>query len=222
MQENNPIDVINETTAQAVEQDNIGVEASIPVAGEPVTQEELEAQNPHADFNPVTYLIEALTKAGHPNPTAWTKDLDPRSQTAEKVEDRMFFVNRAIRLYISEHLDMENITPRMILAEGIAVSKWIALMEQGVVKWLMGKFNKKPEVVQEETRAGLAVVTEETVVDSTDTATNVFDENHQLKDVVIAGGIDLPEGVDPKDFPQPHDAPIADSLMDSLPDSITE
>jgi hypothetical protein len=171
-----------------------------------VAQEEAKPEVPYADFNPVTYMIEALTKAGHPNPTAWTLDIDPRAQNAEKVEDRIFFTNRALHLYVAEHVERENITPRMIFAEGLPVPKWIALMEQGIVKWLMGKFDKKTEEKketsvegQEEVRVGYA--------DVTDTATNVFSPEGKLKEVVVAGGIDIPADINPEDFNQSFDAP---------------
>lgn len=202
MQENNIVVTDNETAAQTVEQADTGAEANVVTETETVTHEELKAADPHANFNPVTYLIEALTKAGHPKPAAWTQDIDLRAHTAEKVEDRIFFANRALRLYISEHLDMENITPRMILAEGIAVSKWIALMEQGAVKWLMGKFKK---VEEKKENLGEVQDTQAASEEASVLADKINSPAPESRTINIAGGITLPEGIDPENFPQSFD-----------------
>lgn len=100
-------------------------------------------------FDPADYLISALQSAGHPDPAAWTKDMDPRARTAPEEKDRIFFANRAIRLYLAEHGERENITPRLLLAEGIGKVKWAALMEQGVVPWLMNKFDAKGKIIKD-------------------------------------------------------------------------
>jgi hypothetical protein len=105
-------------------------------------------------FNPVTYLTNALAAAGHPNPSAWTQDIDPRAETAEEEKDRIFFANRALRLWLAEQTDRENITVRMIQADGISAIKWCALMDQGIVKWVMGGFDKKEELASSDDSIG--------------------------------------------------------------------
>lgn len=94
-------------------------------------------------FQPVDYLSQSLLNAGHPEPTAWTLHIDPRAVTAEDEKERIFFANRALRLYIAEHTDQENVTPRMLVSDGIDATKWAALADQGIVPWLMGKFADK-------------------------------------------------------------------------------
>ncbi|BAW19317.1 hypothetical protein [Ralstonia phage RP31] len=99
-------------------------------------------------FNPVDYLTNALHNAGYPNPTAWYKGIDPRAETADNEKDRIFFANRALRLYLAEVPDRENISPRMLLADGITSIQWTALVDQGVVPWLMNQFDKKGRRVE--------------------------------------------------------------------------
>lgn len=94
-------------------------------------------------FNPVDFLTMALHQAGYPEPTAWYKGIDVRAETADSEKDRIFFANRALRLFLAEVENRENITPRMLLADGIDSPKWMALMEQGVIPWLMNQFDKK-------------------------------------------------------------------------------
>ncbi|BAW19032.1 hypothetical protein [Ralstonia phage RP12] len=101
-------------------------------------------------FNPVVYLTNALTSAGYTNPTGWLKGIDPRAETAEDEKDRIFFANRALRLYLAEVPDRENISPRMLLADGITSVQWTALVDQGVVPWLMNQFDKKGKRVASE------------------------------------------------------------------------
>lgn len=115
------------------------------VATEAVTETEVVL------FDPVDYLTGALRDAGHPNPTAWTLDIDPRAQTAPSDKDRIFFANRALCLYVSEHEGRENITPRLLLVDGIDKVKWAALMEQGIVPWLMNKFDAKGKIIKADT-----------------------------------------------------------------------
>lgn len=103
-----------------------------------------------APFDPAVYLTNALMVAGHPDPAAWAKHIDPRAQTAEKETDRLFFTNRSLRLYLSEQEDRENISPRMLLAEGLNNVDWTALMDQGIVPWLMNQFDKKGKRIKPE------------------------------------------------------------------------
>lgn len=102
-------------------------------------------------FNPVTYLINALQSAGHKEPNAWTLDLDPRAETVEDEKERIFFTNRAVRLYMAEQTERENITARLLLADGIDKIKYCALVEQAIVPWLMGEFDEKGKRVEEAT-----------------------------------------------------------------------
>lgn len=121
------------------------------------------AQPAAAIFNPVEHLVNALTQSGYAEPRAWTKHLDPRAETAENEKDRIFFANRALRLYLAEVPERENISPRMLLADGIDSAKWCALMEQGVIPWLMGAFNERGDRVQAaETEQAAGESTEET------------------------------------------------------------
>jgi hypothetical protein len=102
-------------------------------------------------FNPVTFLTQAFENAGLFHAAAvWAEDIDPRAETAEGEKDRIFFANRALRLFLAEVPDRENITPRMLLADGIDGVKWVALMEQGVIPWLQNQFDKKGKRVAPE------------------------------------------------------------------------
>lgn len=101
-------------------------------------------------FNPVAFLTEALQKAGYAKPYAWTEGIDERAQTADNEKDRIFFANRALRLFLAEVENRDNITPRMLLADGVDSTKWMALMEQGVIPWLMNEFDAKGKRVKEE------------------------------------------------------------------------
>lgn len=116
-----------------------------------VPKEEVAPTAPTDDkpFDPAVYLTEALTRAGHPAPAEWLKDVDPRVQTATEENDRLFFANRAIRLYMSEQDVNDNISPRLLLAEGIGSVNWCAVVDEGIVPWLMGEFNKKGKRVKE-------------------------------------------------------------------------
>lgn len=105
-------------------------------------------------FNPVVFLTDVLTSNGLSEAAAiWVQGIDPRAQTAESEKDRIFFANRALRLFLAEVEDRENITPRMLLADGIDSVKWCALMEQGVIPWLLNQFDKKGKRVAPEVEA---------------------------------------------------------------------
>lgn len=111
-----------------------------------------EEQKPF--FNPVEFLTNALHQAGFTDADLWHKDIDPRAETAEDEKERIFFANRALRLFLAEvGGDRDNITPRMLLADGIDSVKWIALMEQGVIPWLLNQFDKKGKRVTPEVEA---------------------------------------------------------------------
>ena len=111
-----------------------------------------EEQKPF--FNPVEFLTNALHQAGFTDADLWHKDIDPRAETAEDEKERIFFANRALRLFLAEvGGDRDNITPRMLLADGIDGIKWIALMEQGVIPWLLNQFDKKGKRVTPEVEA---------------------------------------------------------------------
>ena len=102
-------------------------------------------------FNPVTHLTATMEAAGLTDAAAkWTLGIDPRAQSAEGEKDRIFFANRSLRLFLAEIEDRENITPRMLLADGIDSPKWIALMEQGIIPWLLNQFDKKGKRVSPE------------------------------------------------------------------------
>lgn len=117
----------------------------VPVEG----QEAATAAPAEQLFNPVAYLTTALFNAGHPNPSAWALHIDPRAETAEEVKERIFFANRALRLYMSEQDVPDNISPRLTIADGIGVKQWTALVDQSYVKWLMGQFDEKGRLKQD-------------------------------------------------------------------------
>jgi hypothetical protein len=106
-------------------------------------------------FQPAVFLTKALIEAGYPEPTAWMKDIDPLVETHEDEKQRIFFANRALRLYLAEIEGRENISPRMLLADGIDGVKWAALMTQGVVPWLMNQFDEKTGKRKKEEVVGL-------------------------------------------------------------------
>ena len=109
-----------------------------------------------SNFNPAVFLTQALIDAGLiDEATKWSIGIDPRAETAESEKDRIFFANRALRLFLAEVEGRDNVTPRMLLADGIDAVKWMALMEQGVIPWLLNQFDKKgkriaPEEQKEE------------------------------------------------------------------------
>lgn len=104
----------------------------------------------HQIFNPFLFLTDALIKAGYPDPVGWSAGIDSRVETADNEKDRIFFANRALRLYLAEVEGRENISPRMLLADGIDSVKWAALMEQGIIPWLMNQFDKKGKRMKSE------------------------------------------------------------------------
>lgn len=191
------------------------------------------------DFNPAQYVINALTAAGHPNPTAWALHVDPRVETAEKEVDRIFFANRALRLYISEQEVADNISPRMLLAEGIPAGKWCALVDKGLVPWLMGQFDSKgqridqqkvEEVLTEEGVVAASVEEPESFESSTEptdlaakvSIINAAPQSHTLgmEDHSSTPVISVDEAA-PGTTDQ-HVEEVREGSMDSLPGSITE
>lgn len=179
-------------------------------------------------FLPANYLINALTAAGHPNPTAWALHIDPRVETAEEEKDRIFFANRALRIYLSEQEAADTISVRMLLAEGIPAAKWCALVDKGIVPWLMGQFDEKgqridqqkvEEVLAEEgvEAAPTDVETQESFQSTTEPS-NLADKINAMAPAARTATFVLPEG----------QAPVigvdeaAPGSMDSLPGSITE
>lgn len=106
---------------------------------------------PVQQFDPVGFLTNLLKQNGLiAASAAWKQNIDSRAYSAEKEEERIFFTNRALRLFLAEQTDRENITPRMLLADGIDGVKWSALIEQGIIPWLMNQFDKKGKRVQPE------------------------------------------------------------------------
>lgn len=116
---------------------------------------DVPAQQPEAaadvkqEFNPVEYLSQALLNAGHPEPTAWAKDIDPQAVTHEEENKRIFFTNRALHLYLAEQDVPDNITVRMTLADGVGATKWSAIIDKAIVPWIMGKFDDKGKLKEE-------------------------------------------------------------------------
>lgn len=104
-------------------------------------------QNPETDgaafkeavvFMPAEFLTAALRTAGHADPEAWAVGLDTGAITEEKVEHRIFHVNRALRLYMSEQKHLENnMQARQLISDGIDEDTWRALINRGVIPWLM-------------------------------------------------------------------------------------
>lgn len=108
-------------------------------------------------FNPAVFFTELLISNDLTDAAVnWSCGIDPRAETADNEKDRIFFANRALRLFLAEIEDRENITPRMLIADGIDSVKWIALMEQGVIPWLKNQFDKKGKRVQPETESNNA------------------------------------------------------------------
>lgn len=136
------------------ESDRLDAEQAAAVAADGVTDVafvEIKKDEKPA-FNPAVFLTEALIAAGlNEAAIGWSIGIDPRVETAESEKDRIFFANRALRLFLAEIEGRDNITPRMLLADGIDSVKWIALMEQGVIPWLLNQFDSKGKrVVSEE------------------------------------------------------------------------
>ena len=105
---------------------------------------EIKKEPAAASFNPAVFLTEALISNGLIDAAkSWSIGIDPRAETAESEKDRIFFANRALRLFLAEIEGRDNITPRMLLADGIDSIKWMALIEQGVIPWLLNQFDSK-------------------------------------------------------------------------------
>lgn len=106
-----------------------------------IEQQQNFAQEQKAEvFLPAQFLTNALAEAGHENPQAWQRDLDSRcNDTTLKPEERIFFVNRALRLYMSEQEGRNHMEARMLLADGLTVEEWSAIVVRGVVPWLLNK-----------------------------------------------------------------------------------
>lgn len=138
------------------ESDRLDAEQAATVAADGVTDVafvEIKKDEKPA-FNPAVFLTEALIAANLEDAAIkWSVGIDPRVETAESEKDRIFFANRALRLFLAEIEDRENITPRMLLADGIDSVKWCALMEQGVIPWLLNQFDKKGKRVTPEVEA---------------------------------------------------------------------
>lgn len=135
------------------ESDRLDAEQAATVAADGVTDVafvEIKKDEKPA-FNPAVFLTEALIAANLEDAAIkWSVGIDPRVETAESEKDRIFFANRALRLFLAEIEDRENITPRMLLADGIDSVKWCALMEQGVIPWLLNQFDKKGKRIADE------------------------------------------------------------------------
>lgn len=107
--------------------------------GDPATHGQEPSGEDAPLWNPVEWLTKALADAGYPNPSAWTLDIDPRAETDADEDTRIFFANRALILFLSEVKDRENISPRLLLADGVGRQRWEALMLKGLIPWLMHK-----------------------------------------------------------------------------------
>lgn len=121
----------------SIEQETIQIEEAVIKAEVPFEQE---------PFSPATYLTEQLIEQGMDAQTAraWMKGLDPRAETAENVKDRIFFVNRALRLYMSEQFNGSDgvsgtMNARLLVTDGIEEDAWKLLIKNGVASWLAGK-----------------------------------------------------------------------------------
>ena len=141
------------------ESDRLDAEQAATVAADGVTDVafvEIKKDEKPA-FNPAVFLTEALIAANLEDAAIkWSVGIDPRVETAESEKDRIFFANRALRLFLAEIEDRENITPRMLLADGIDSVKWCALMEQGVIPWLLNQFDKKGKRIADEEQTNAA------------------------------------------------------------------
>lgn len=104
---------------------------------------------PAAVKDPVTYLTEALRASGYAQPEAWTKDIDPAAKDLTvDIDHRLFLVNRALGLYLSETKDCgDNIIPRMFISERQTFENWCLIVNDGIVPWLNKKFAPKSTVV---------------------------------------------------------------------------
>lgn len=123
-----------------------------------------EAKATAADlFNPVDFVCEELQRAGSDKPTCWMAHLDPRSETEPDELARIFFVNRSLRLYMSEQEGRNHNEARLLLADGISVSDWKSIVSKGVVPWIL---NKLP-VNKKQLAAASAAVSEHRAVEAT-------------------------------------------------------
>lgn len=138
-----------------------------------------ESSTPEGFFNPVNYLTDALREAGYHDPEGWTKNIDVRAANAVEEKDRIFFANRALRLYLAEIEGRENISPRMLLADGIDSVKWKALMDQGVIPWLLNQFDAKGKRKTEEAPAADETITSLDVPQDTEDQSPSTDSNSQ-------------------------------------------
>lgn len=101
-------------------------------------------------FNPAEFLTTELAKAGFETPDAWASALDPKAFDSElKDEERIFFVNRSLRLYMSEQENRNHMEARMLLADGLSANEWKAIVVKGVVPWILNKLPVSKNQLQE-------------------------------------------------------------------------
>lgn len=91
-----------------------------------------------ATFDAPGFVCQELEKAGYENPTDWLRDADQRmSDLTLPVKERIFFVNRALRLHMSEQVDRNHMEARMLIADGLELGDWVSIIVRGVVPWYM-------------------------------------------------------------------------------------
>lgn len=93
------------------------------------------------NFDPAAYLTKAFKDAGFEDADAWTKDIDPRALVLNNGlsdKHRIFFVNRALRLFIAEVDTKDNSTVRMVIVDAVTPEQWSSLIDQGFIPWIKG------------------------------------------------------------------------------------
>ena len=161
-----------------------------------------EAAEAQADlFDPVGFVCIELKRAGSETPEAWAKHIDPRAQTEPDELARIFFTNRALRLYMSEQAGRNHMEARLLLADGISVADWKSIVSKGVVPWIL---NKLP-VNKKQLTAASAAVSDHRVMEAVAVA-----EQQSAEEPEVSSG-----------DPAESAAPAEDGSMNSL-DSIQE
>lgn len=168
-------------------------------------------------FNPVEFLCSELERAGSTDLTCWMKHIDPRATTEPDEMARIFFANRALRLYMAEQEGRNHMEARLLLADGIPVADWKSIVSKGVVPWIL---NKLP-VNKKQLAAAAAAVSDHRTMEAVAVADQAMQPAEESE--VSSGDPIDPEayGAPTSDEPAPSAAPTEDGGMNSL-DSVQE
>lgn len=113
--------------------------------------EDVAPEKPASDekFLPVEHLKICLAKyLPEAEVLAWVTDIhEDAMDPSVSVEQRMFLVNRVLRLKISEMKDRDTMRGRMLVSDQLSSQEWAVVIAKAVVPFIAGKLvagNSKP------------------------------------------------------------------------------